>query len=147
MLRSAARKGRYPTDENLHVTLAFIGEYGDVERVKKALDSVSFEGFEMESTGFGNFRDIYYVGIRSKSRALDRLSAAVRHELNEANIGFDRRPFKAHVTVGRDIIVCPEDVPEIKGSVRMTVSEFSLMSSAQINGKRVYGVLHTVKCR
>ena len=38
-------RGNYTSEENLHLTLAFIGEYPDAETVLDALSSVSFRPF------------------------------------------------------------------------------------------------------
>ena len=57
-------KGNYTSEENLHLTLAFIGEYKDPRYVMDVLEGLSFNSFPMELEGFGNFGDLYWVGIK-----------------------------------------------------------------------------------
>ena len=47
-MRDCGLKGNYTRDENLHLTLAFIGEYGNPDEVLDALDSLDFEPFLLE---------------------------------------------------------------------------------------------------
>ena len=46
-MRDCGLKGNYTRDENLHLTLAFIGEYGNPDEVLDALDSLDFEPFRL----------------------------------------------------------------------------------------------------
>ena len=51
--------GNYTNIHNLHLTLAFIGEYDDPSRVMEALHQVSFEPFTISlDEHIGNFGDI-----------------------------------------------------------------------------------------
>ena len=51
-------RGNYTSEENLHLTLAFIGEYPDAEPVLDALSAVSFRPFELRLEGMGRFGDL-----------------------------------------------------------------------------------------
>ena len=51
--------GNYTNCQNLHLTLAFIGEYNSPNKVMKALSKVEFEPFEISlGETIGNFGDI-----------------------------------------------------------------------------------------
>ena len=58
-LRSQHVCGNYTPIENLHITLAFIGEYPDLEDVMDALAGIDFEPFDISLDGFGNFGDLF----------------------------------------------------------------------------------------
>lgn len=144
-LKSASRRGRYPGEENYHVTLAFIGEFNDLGKVKRALEKVVFEPFEISAGGVGSFGSIYYVKVKSEERMLDLLAEKVRGELEAAGVPFDCKRFKAHITIGRDV-EC--DVPvRCFETASMEVSEISLMKSDFIGGKRLYKSLFSVDAR
>ena len=55
--------GNYTKEENLHLTLAFIGEYSDAEHVLDILDALSLTPFDMKLEGIGAFGDLWWVGI------------------------------------------------------------------------------------
>ena len=142
-LKRESYGGRYPSEENFHITLAFIGEFSDLPKVKAALGKVSFSPFEISAGGIGHFGSIYYVRVNSEKRLLDALSEKVKLELQKAGVPFDPKKFKAHITVGRDV-EC-DATPNSLGSAKMVVSEFSLKKSEFISGKRIYKSLITVQ--
>lgn len=43
-------KGNYSPEENLHITLAFIGEYGNPDEVLEVMDTVVFKPFRIKWT-------------------------------------------------------------------------------------------------
>ena len=90
-------RGNYTPEENLHITLAFVGEYGDPDAVMEVLDGVSFSAFTLTSDGVGCFGDLWWAGLRERAE-LDALAAKVRHALADAGIPFDRKSFRAHMT-------------------------------------------------
>ena len=89
----------WTTDENLHLTLAFIGEYKDADKVKAALDTVGFKPFTIKTNGCGNFGSLRWVGITENAV---KLSDKVRMALDEFEIPYDEKPMKPHVTVERN---------------------------------------------
>ena len=54
-LRDHGVRGNYTKIENLHLTLAFIGEYSDPDLVLEAIRPVPFAPFPMRIEGFGSF--------------------------------------------------------------------------------------------
>ena len=63
-LRDHGVRGNYTKIENLHLTLAFIGEYSDPDSVLEVMRSVPFTPFPMRIEGFGSFGDLYWCGNR-----------------------------------------------------------------------------------
>ena len=88
-LRKSGVSGNWSPRENLHLTLAFIGEHSDPDSVLKALEKVRFRPFELRLEGIGSFGRLWWAGL-SESRELKNLSAQVRHFLAEEGIPFDR---------------------------------------------------------
>ena len=57
-------RGHFVPPEKLHLTLAFIGEYGNPDDVTDAVSTVSFQPFTIQLNGAGNFHDAYWAGIQ-----------------------------------------------------------------------------------
>ena len=94
--------------ENLHVTLAFIGEVPPplVERAKAALSKVSFPRFRVSFAGVGAFPNpgrprVVWIGVREGREELTELARLVRARLREENVPFDKKEFVPHLTVAR----------------------------------------------
>ena len=135
MKRSGAR-GSYVVPENMHITLAFIGETDDTAAIEEALDQVSFEPFSIETEGFGHFGNLFWIGLK-ESAGLKALAAAVRKSLSERGIFFDRKSFKAHITVARRVNA-PNRIKVRMPQAKMEVSSFSLMRSDRVKGRMKY---------
>ncbi len=99
-LRRRRVGGNYTKPENLHLTLAFIGEYGDPDAVLDVLQSVPFAPFSLCLEGFGCFGDLYWCGLGGQE-ALDAYVRRLRRALAEAGIPFDRKRFSPHITLLR----------------------------------------------
>ena len=141
-LRKSGVRGNYSRTENLHITLAFIGEYPDPEAVLEVLEKVRFKPFGLRLEGMGSFGRLWWAGL-SKSRELDALAAQIRHYLADAGIPFDRKRFGPHITVIREPDkprIPPVTVPEAS----MTVGSFSLMRSDRGARGMIYTPLGSV---
>ena len=99
-LKSQGMRGRYAPRENLHLTLAFIGEYADSDAVMDALLSVPFHPISLRLDGIGNFGDLYWVGVAGNP-ALAGYVKRLRHSLADRNIPYDRKRFSPHITIIR----------------------------------------------
>ncbi|MDO4845003.1 MAG: RNA 2',3'-cyclic phosphodiesterase [Oscillospiraceae bacterium] len=134
-------RGNFTPEENLHLTLAFIGEYPDAGRVLEALSRVSFTPFELCLEGAGCFGDLFWIGMR-RSAPLDALARKVRHALAEGGVPFDRKRFSPHITLIRRVSgKLPVVVPE---RVSMRVESFSLLRSDRGKGGMIYTTLGTI---
>ena len=119
-------RGRFTAEENLHLTLAFIGEMPDPEIVLEALSTVRFTPFPRRLEGLGCFGDLWWAGMEA-SPPLAALARRVRHALAEGGIPFDRKRFSPHVTLLRKARGdMPALAPEKAG---MTAEAFSLYRS------------------
>lgn len=78
--------------QNLHLTLAFIGETSRAEAAKTALSRVGFSPFELLISGFGCFGELGFARA-SGGKRLESLAAAVRSEpRNSQKVGSDSEP-------------------------------------------------------
>ena len=124
--------GNETVPDNMHLTLAFIGEYDDPDHVKRVVDSIEIRPFEIRLKGIGVFRDLWWAGIEN-SAPLMAVSRRLRRALAEADIPFDRKKFSPHITIirragGRLSEVPEEEIAAHSGGV-MTVDHISLMRS------------------
>lgn len=136
-LKMQGMRGNYTTRENMHLTLAFIGEYGDPELVSDALTSVELEPVKLTLDGFGCFGDIYWAGIRD-SEELNRNVKRIRRALSDNGIPFDKKKFTPHITLARRIEYdrgLPTDSPF---PVAMDVEFISLMRSDRGKNGMIY---------
>ena len=135
-------RGNFTSEENLHLTLAFIGEYPNTETVMDAISGVKFTPFELVLDGVGRFDDLWWAGLQD-SAALVAVVRRVRRALAENEIPFDRKRFSPHITLirkaSRDaagIAIAPET---------MTVRTISLMSSKRGRTGMIYTEVGTIE--
>ena len=106
-LRASVR-GRYVAPDSLHVTLAFLGSVpaARVDAAAAALERgcAGHGPIEAELGELGSFGKrsaaTLWQGFRDE-RALQTLAEDVRDELETAGFEFDRKPFRAHITLMR----------------------------------------------
>lgn len=101
---------KYVKTENIHLTLKFIGEvpqekYSQIEEVLSNND-FNVGAFELEIVGFGKFGrgkelNILWIGIE-KNEKVENLYLRIENALGKIGISKEKRPFKPHVTVGRN---------------------------------------------
>lgn len=122
-------KGRFTDINNMHLTLTFIGEYNEPEKVLETMDKIQCEPFSLTLGGYiGNFGNLLWAGIDREPR-LEALVKQLRHCLSNEQIPFDRKSFSPHITLLRNTSGSKEfaDIEVHKAS--MTVGNFSLMRS------------------
>ena len=132
-------RGNFSSLENLHLTLAFIGDYPDHQAVVKALASVNSPAPNLVTQGLGHFGDLVWLGLED-SLPLQQVAKAVRTSLQANDIPFDPKHFKPHITVARRVNIGHlQDQPfPVPPSQRMTATQFSLMSSELRDGRLIY---------
>lgn len=138
-------RGNYSPSENLHVTLAFIGEYSNPDAVLEAMERVKFSAFNITMDRVGCFGDLWWTGLE-ESQELETLAKNLHHALADAGIPYDKKKFKPHVTFLRK--------PDYSGGQRishlsvepktMTVTSFSLMQSTRGKNGMIYTELGSV---
>ncbi len=140
-------RGNYPPEENLHITLAFIGEYDDPDAVLEAMETVSFAPFSITTDRIGRFGDLWWVGF-SECEALEALARKLRRSLAKAEIPYDRKRFKAHVTFLRKPEYGRGPIPHVTAAPSgMEVESISLMRSVRGKAGMIYTELGSVEAK
>ena len=136
--------GNYTPSENLHITLAFIGEFGDPDQVMDVIETVRFRPFTITMDRLGQFDKLWWTGL-SRCPELETLAHNVRYALAEKGIPFDRKRFQPHITVLRKSEYDLGDLePVFVAPASMWVDSFSLMQSTRGKNGMIYTELGSV---
>jgi 2'-5' RNA ligase len=110
-LRKLGGPVKWVEDENLHFTLKFLGEMPEilVERIEAVARQVAarHEAFDLALTGAGAFPDVraprvIWIGAEEGQENLASLADDLDGALEKAAISpREKRPFAAHLTLGR----------------------------------------------
>jgi 2'-5' RNA ligase len=156
-LRARAASGRFPRREDLHLTLAFLGETPESQLpllggiIRDSALAAGQAPLLLNLRRLGCFRhggkELWWIGPAGEDPGLPPLLALREHlaaALDQAGAGYDRRPFRAHITLGRDIRGIPPDwagKPEAglaPGGILFPLGRLSLMKSEYSGKFRVY---------
>ena len=142
---AASARGRAPPPQNVHLTLAFVGEVA-AERLP-ALRAIGAQAasavppFALRFDRVGTFRDsgIAWLGTAAAVPALQALVEGLAAGLAADGFPVERRPFRAHVTLARRCARPPVagDVP----AVVWPVEAFTLTASELAPGGSQYRTL------
>lgn len=139
-LKGYALKGNFTSTDNLHMTLVFLGEVRNVKAIEEILDNINLIKTKLYIEGTGTFKrrggDIYWAGIR-KNTEIENCYDDLCRRLSEAGFNIEKRPFRPHITLGREVILKSEP-NVIFEEMSMEVNKISLMKSERINGKIKY---------
>ncbi len=144
-LENAALRGNFTRRENLHLTLAFLGESSGWKDARQAMEKVDGRPFPLVIQGLGKFprgaAGIYWAGIQ-KSPPLIALQSNLCRELSLAEFSLEQRAYQPHLTLGREVVL-RENFEEaafqnLVPQLSMEVRRMSLMRSERIGGRLVY---------
>lgn len=135
-LKKQGVEGNYVPAQNLHMTLAFIGEYDDPARIKEVISRVPVPVFRMSLSDMGNFGNILWAGVKGNQK-LKAYVKDLRSALDAEGIPFDRDKFVPHITLIRKY-TAKRSYKVSMPKAEMMVKRASLMKSEQKNGKPVY---------
>ena len=99
-LKKQGVEGSYVPAQNLHMTLAFIGEYKDPDKVKKVMEKVSLPQCRLSLSEKGNFGNLLWAGVKGNQK-LKSYVKELREELKNNGIPFDQEKFVPHITLIR----------------------------------------------
>lgn len=128
----AARRSCRPLPrEKLHLTLAFVGRLPEarLDDCIAALGRIRRPAFELRLERFGHWarHGVLWLGPEEASPECGALAGAIGESLVEADIPFDRRRFRAHLTVARN---CRKPaLPRLVAPLRWAVNDFRLVES------------------
>jgi 2'-5' RNA ligase len=149
-LSSQSIRGNFTRQENLHLTLAFLGEtpWEKVPSLLKITEDVQTltlpSPFDVSFAHTGCFthshKELWWVGADEACQGLIRLRVIhgeLIKRLLAAGFSVDNRPFNPHITLGREVkhsrpitLNCDE--------IKAKVDRLSLMKSEHIGGKLTY---------
>ena len=106
-LRALGIRGSETRPENLHITLAFLGELPDPAPVIEAMNAVHTAGpvsLALDRPGRFQQRDgaLLWLGP-GRDRPTQRLAAALGEALRERGLPLQDRPYQAHITLFRRV--------------------------------------------
>ena len=128
-------RGNFTPEANMHLTLAFIGDYPDPEPVLDALAEVEFTPFSLSLDGIGSFGDLWWAGVK-ESAPLEAVVRRIRRALAAHDIPFDRKRFSPHITLIRK---AKNRMPGVQlRPAAMTVNTVSLMRSDRGRNGMIY---------
>ncbi len=134
-LKRCSDGGLFTRDENLHLTLAFIGESNKPYRALECIKRVDFRPFDITLGSWGHFKRIYYISVLSQE--LKPLAEQVRKNLTDAGFNIDTKPFIPHITMGRQCRLTAEPAMPLS-LVTCRIDKIYLMRSDMVNGRPVY---------
>ena len=135
-LKKQGVEGNYVPAQNLHMTLAFLGEYDDPSKVKEVIRKVPLPEFRLALSEKGNFGNILWAGVKGNQK-LKTYVKDLRAALAAEGIPFDKEKFVPHITLIRKVSAKKSYQVHLP-KADMTVKKASLMRSEQKNGKMVY---------
>jgi 2'-5' RNA ligase len=139
-LRHQGVRANYSRLENLHLTLAFLGETDREMEIRRVLDAADGKAFSMTVGGWGRFGDLIWAGVRP-SRQLTALATQLQDSLRELGFPLEKRPFRPHITLARQCVWAQMPTLQIP-DISMTVRQVVLMESSRPGGKLTYTPRH-----
>ena len=135
-LKGQAVSGNFTSPDNLHLTLAFIGESERASAICGAIGRCAVPPFDLAVSGGGHFGNLYWAGIENNPK-LKALAKSLQNDLCENGFDIENRAFKPHITLARQLEANKPVSINVKRTA-MTVSRISLMKSERINGRLTY---------
>jgi 2'-5' RNA ligase len=154
LLREHSAKGSFTQRDNLHLTIAFIGEVvtNRIDTLIQTMEKIAFDPFSLELLDLGQFKncgEVLYFRKVACPAELFLTRQRLIEELKQAKFSVDEKEFIPHITLARRCIM-KESFSRINlnqqfQSKYMTVDEICLMKSEQINGRLTYTKLYGLK--
>ncbi len=147
LLAAGATSGNFTATDNFHLTLVFIGETSEdkLPLITRVLDSVTQKPFLLSLGGLGKFErsggDIWWFGVK-QNPALSGLNSFISEGLRERGFDIERRAYRPHITLGRQVIPGPGfESAAFEATLPLLniwVKRISLMKSERIRGQIKY---------
>lgn len=155
-LHSQFKDGRIHPEERYHVTLHFFEEApeGRLKDIRRAMHRAA-EGvkpFTIVTGGpgiFGNPENaVVWIGLSEGNEELDALHWKLEGLLTREGFLEDARPFRPHITLGREIdtTAWPTPMAEVAlPSMNLQANALTLLESKIVDGRPVYEPLCSVE--
>jgi 2'-5' RNA ligase len=134
----ASATGNFTRPENLHLTVAFLGEVGETAAVKRAVSDRFVQPVELEFDRVGTFRrDLYWVGVKP-GPAMDDLYRGLVEDLRRAGFSGDWPDrLVPHITLAREVSLHAQPDLAFEPFSR-PARRLSLMKSERVAGALTY---------
>jgi 2'-5' RNA ligase len=136
--------GNFSLPENLHLTLAFIGECSPkkLDKIETILETVTFEPFDIAVERLGTFSrgTLWWAGLREDKPLMD-LQYEIVFKFAHCGFEMDGRKYNPHITLGREVVT--DAAPWRIEPFGETVSKLDLMKSERIGGKLTYTAVYS----
>ncbi len=149
----AKGRGRFTTPENLHLTLAFLGEVDEARlpSLKDVMSSLTVPRMELRFSHVGCFRrdsELWWIGAEADP-SLMKLQRELISGLKAAGFSPDEKRFRPHITLARDMHIGAADRASSLQAELLPVpfsaaaDHISLMLSHRPNGRLTYTELYS----
>jgi 2'-5' RNA ligase len=142
-IKESAMRGNFSFDENLHLTLVFLGECDQrqTEAVKAVMNNTRFPEFTLVFEKTGYFKrdggDTWWVGLK-ENKTLSGLQSDLTGALIQKGFVLEKRKYTPHVTIGREVRMHAGFVLPKTSHDSFVVKNIELMKSERVNGRLVY---------
>ena len=142
-LKEAALQGNFSLDENLHLTLVFLGECDEqqVKTAKAVLSDTLFSKFTLMLDKVGYFKrdggNTWWLGLK-ETQPLSDLQADLYNRLKQNGFILENHNYFPHATIGREVKMRSGFVRSEVRRESFNVTSIELMKSERINGKLIY---------
>lgn len=142
LVRERSVSGNFTLKDNHHLTLKFLGEvdHSKINRLLSVTDEIAggISRFVIKLNRLGKFEkqggSVVWAGLEF-CREAEIMSERLDNILFRLGYDRDKRPFKPHITIGRQVILDKrKDLSDIIVSKEAVISKVSLMESVRTNG-------------
>lgn len=144
-MKQYAVQGSFSRRENLHLTLAFLGETQRLSEAEQAIHQINQKPFTLQLSELGTFLgrdgDLYWAGFQ-KSAPLTALQKELTKQLAAVGFSLEKRTYSPHLTLGRRIrfeqSTDMQRFQKLLKPLTMDVDKISLMRSQRIENRLIY---------
>lgn len=133
--KSLNTDGNYTRENNIHLTLIFLGELENKEitKAKDVLKNISSSPFTISTTTVEMLRDIVILKVKNNDM-LQGLYDLVFHKLSNQGFKLDKRKYFPHITLVRR----SKQKIHFECKLDLLIDEIILFSSNRINSELIY---------
>lgn len=158
-LRQNSTKGSWTYIDNFHITLKFLGTTNpqNLDDIKTIMGDIAKKNsplkISLDNLGFFPGKDsirVVWIDIKGDVEQLKGINYSVEKNLGSLGIKKESRQYMPHITLGRSVVFDNtlynvKDIFEKEKPYDFTINSISLMSSENIDNKRIYTPIATFK--
>ena len=136
-------RGRFTSPENLHLTLAFLGEVDEagIPEIKAVMDSLTVQEMRLIFSHIGYFKrdsELWWIGAEADAELMELQKDLIRG-LKSSGFAPDDKRFRPHITLAREMHIGAADSKALLPKpFAAHVNSIHLMHSHHQNGKLIY---------